>query len=224
MSIFKRLSATFTSRMDNMVSQIENHDAVVDVAIKESRHATAKAKVRLARVRHDGEQLRRKIAELRTAERQWTHRARELAEQDEERAIECLRRHKACEQQLAQFEPALKQHDALEARLSQDIGSAERKLSKMNQQQNLMRTRQSAAQALNAISTMDESVALDVADAFERWEVNVTESELEVGTVDSVDLLEREFMDSEEKDALHSELTALMADGDGNANKEKGND
>jgi len=224
MSIFKRLSATFTSRMDNMVSQIENHDAVVDVAIKESRHATAKAKVRLARVRHDGEQLRRKITELRTAERQWTHRARDLAQEDESRAIDCLRRRKVCEQQLLQFEGALKQHDALEARLSQDIGSAEQKLGKMSQQQNLMRTRQSAAQALNAISNLDESVALDVTDAFERWEVKVTESELEVGTVDSVDMLEREFMDVEEKDALHSELKALMANGGDNAKQEHGHD
>ena len=45
MSIFKRLTATFSSRVDQMVSQIENHDAVVEVAIKESRQATAKAKV-----------------------------------------------------------------------------------------------------------------------------------------------------------------------------------
>ncbi|WP_455203104.1 PspA/IM30 family protein [Kaarinaea lacus] len=211
MSIIKRLSATFSSRVDQMVSQIENHDAVVEVAIKESRSATAKAKVRLARVRRDGAQLKQKMSQLQCEVKQWTNRARDIAAKDEGRAIECLRRRKICQQQLVQIEKPLAQHEALEQRLSQDISAAEHKLSEMNQQRNLMRTRQSAAEALNSISNMDESVAIDVADAFERWEIKVTESEMEVGTVDTVDLLEREFLDEEDQQALHAELQQLMA-------------
>lgn len=212
MSIFKRLTATFTSRVDQMVSQIENHDAVVEVAIKESRQATARAKVRLARVQRDGELLRNKITQLRKDETLWTNRAREIASKDEERALECVRRRKLCQQQLEQYGQALKKHEAMEQRLGQDIHAAERKLADMNQQRNLMRTRQSATEALNAISGMDESVALDVAEAFERWEIKVTESELEVGTVDSMDLVEREFLDTEDKHALQAELRQLLAE------------
>ncbi|WP_455211121.1 PspA/IM30 family protein [Kaarinaea lacus] len=212
MSIFKRLSATFSSRVDQMVSQIENHDAVVEVAIKESRQATAKAKVRLARVQRDGEVLRSKIAQLQKDETLWTNRAREVAHKDQERALECVRRRKICQKQLEQYEHALKKHEALEQKLAQDIHAAERKLAEMNQQRNLMRTRQSAAEALNSISGVDETVALDVAEAFERWEVKVTESELEVGSIDSVDLLEREFMQAEDKQALQAELEDLLAE------------
>jgi len=212
MSIFKRLTATFSSRVDQMVSQIENHDAVVEVAIKESRQATAKAKVRLARVQRDGELLRSKISQLQKDETLWTSRAREVAHKDQERALECMRRRKLCQKQLEQYEQALKKHEALEQKLAQDIHSAERKLTEMSQQRNLMRTRQSAAEALNSISGVDESVALDVAQAFERWEVKVTESELEVGSIDSVDLLEREFMQIEDKQALQAELEELLAE------------
>jgi phage shock protein A len=216
MSIFKRLTATFSSRVDQMVSQIENHDAVVEVAIRESRQATAKAKVRLTRVRRDGEQLREKIAQLNKEEKLWTNRAREVAQQDEDKALECLRRRKLCQQQLAQLDKAILRHEELEQRLVQDIKAAEHKLAEMNQQRNLMRTRQSAAEALNSISGMDESVALDVADAFERWEVKVTEAELEVGAGgamdDSYDLLERKFLDGEEKAGLQAELQQLLAE------------
>jgi phage shock protein A len=212
MSIFKRLTATFTSRVDQMVGQVENHDAVVEVAIKESRQATAKAKVRLARVQRDGELLRNKINQLQNDATLWTDRAREMAPKDEGKALECVRRRKLCQKQLEQYAQALKKHEALEQRLAQDIHAAERKLGEMNQQRNLMRTRQSAAQALNSISGVDESVALDVAEAFERWEVKVTESELEVGTVDSMDLLEREFLESEDKHALQAELQQLLAE------------
>ena len=211
MSIFKRLTATFSSRVDQMVSQIENHDAVVEVAIKESRQATAKAKVRLARVQRDGEVLRSKITQLQKDETLWTNRAREVAHKDQERALECVRRRKICQKQFEQYEHALKKHEALEQKLAQDIHAAEHKLAEMNQQRNLMRTRQSAAEALNSISGVDETVALDVAEAFERWEVKVTESELEVGSIDSVDLLEREFMQAEDKQALQAELEELLA-------------
>jgi phage shock protein A len=212
MSIFKRISATFSSRVDQMVSQIENHDAVVEVAIKESRQATAKAKVRLARVQRDGELLRNKINQLQNDEMLWTNRAREIAHKNEDKALECVRRRKLCQKQLEQYTQALKKHEALEQRLAQDIHAAERKLAEMNQQRNLMRTRQSAAQALNSISGVDETVALDVAEAFERWEVKVTESELEVGTVDSMDLLEREFLEAEDKQTLQAELEQLLAE------------
>ena len=188
MSIFKRLTATFSSRVDHMVSHIENHDAVVEVAIKESRQATARAKVRLARVQRDGELLRSKISQLQSDEALWTNRARDVAHKDQDRALECVRRRKLCQKQLEQYQQAFIKHEALEQKLAQDIHAAERKLTEMSQQRNLMRTRQSAAEALNSICGVDESVALDVAEAFERWEVKVTESELEVGSVDSVDL------------------------------------
>ena len=216
MSIFKRLTATFSSRVDQMVTQIENHDAVVEVAIRESRQATAKAKVRLSRVQRDGEQLRTKISQLQKEEQLWTSRAREVAQQDEGRALECLRRRKLCQQHLAQLEKALKQHEGLEQRLVQDIKAAEHKLAELSQQRNLMRTRQSAAEALNSISGLDENVALDVAGAFERWEIKVTEAELEVGTGysvgDSYDLLDREFLDAEDKAGLQAELQQLLAE------------
>jgi phage shock protein A len=212
MSIFKRLTATFSSRVDQMVSQIENHDAVVEVAIKESRQATAKAKVRLARVQRDGELLRSKISQLQKDETLWTNRAREVAHKDQDQALECVRRRKLCQKQLEQYTQALKKHEALEQKIAQDIHAAERKLTEMSQQRNLMRTRQSAAEALNSISGVEESVALDVAEAFERWEVKVTESELEMGSVDSVDLLEREFLQAEDKQVLQAELEELLAE------------
>ncbi|MGD8594679.1 MAG: PspA/IM30 family protein [Gammaproteobacteria bacterium] len=212
MSIFKRLTATFSSRVDHMVSQIENHDAVVEVAIKESRQATARAKVRLARVQRDGELLRSKISQLQSDEALWTNRARDVAHKDQDRALECVRRRKLCQKQLEQYQQAFIKHEALEQKLAQDIHAAERKLTEMSQQRNLMRTRQSAAEALNSICGVDESVALDVAEAFERWEVKVTESELEVGSVDSVDLLEREFLQTEDKKALQAELEELLAE------------
>ena len=108
MSVFKRLSATFSSRIDHLVGQIENHDAVVEAAIRDARQAVAKSKVRLSRLKADGIRLRRKRAELLQAESQWTQRAKDSATQDENRALECLRRRQDCQQQITELDKALR--------------------------------------------------------------------------------------------------------------------
>ena len=212
MSVFKRLSATFSSRIDHLVGQIENHDAVVEAAIRDARQAVAKSKVRLSRLKADGIRLRRKRAELLQAESQWTQRAKDSATQDENRALECLRRRQDCQQQITELDKALGQHAQLEARLTQDIQQAEARVGEMAQQRNLMRTRQSAAEALNTIANIDDATANDVAAAFERWEVQVTEAELEAGNLDYGDSLEQEYLDNEQREDLRKQLKALLND------------
>jgi len=212
MSVFKRLTATLSAQIDHMVSQIENHDAVIEAAMGDARQAAARAKVRLARVRRDGAGLKHKIATLEQAEQQWTQRAKACAGEDEERALACLQRRRESQQQIATLRSALREHDALEERLDRDICTAEKRLAEMSQQRNLMRTRQSAAEALRSLSSLDADVALDVSDAFERWEVKVTEAELSVGTGELSDPVEREFVAAEDKASLRAELQSLLSD------------
>jgi phage shock protein A len=212
MSIFKRLRTTISASVDQMVGDIENHDAVVDMSIKEARQAVARSKVRLAKLKIDGAKLKRRYAELSNAETQWTQRAKNNAEKDENKAIECLRRRNECQQHIAELAETINRHDSLQARLTGDIRTAEQKIAEMMQQRNYMRTRQSAAEALNYISDLDENMVNDTCGAFERWEVKVTESELEAGITDLTleDSLEREFINSEERDSLKAELASLM--------------
>ncbi|KPK40817.1 MAG: hypothetical protein AMJ69_01010 [Gammaproteobacteria bacterium SG8_47] len=212
MSILKRLSATISAQVDHMVSQIENHDAVIEAAIRDARQAAARAKVRLARVKRDGAGLKHKIASLQQAEKQWTDRARSCAATDEDKALACMQRRRECQRQMTVLQQALREHASLEERLDRDIRTAESRLSEMAQQRNLMRTRQSAAEALRSISSLDEDVAIDVNEAFERWEINVTEAELAAGSTELTDGIEREFLDVEDKATLRAELDALLND------------
>ncbi len=210
MSKLKRLSATLFTRIDHMVSQVENHDAVIESAVRDIRQAAARARVRLARVQRDGDKLRERLSELKTGESAWTRRARSKADEEEETAIECLRRRRECQLQARDVAKTLENHRQLEERLTRDIRTAEERLCRMSQQRNLMRTRQSAAEALNAITDVDTCTTPDVEDAFERWEVQVTEAELMTGSADPEDPLERTYIDSEESESLHDELQTLL--------------
>ncbi len=213
MHFFKRISATLFSRVDQVITQMENHDAVIEAAILDTRQAAARAKVRLARVRSDGDGLRARLKGLRREGESWAERARSTAPADEDGAIECLRRRKRRLRQAEEVEKAVGRHREMEEKLSRDIQVADERLAKMSQQRNLMRTRQSAAEALGSLAEADNSLNDGVEDAFERWEISVTEAEMTGQVPLDDDPLEREYLAAEEKEALRGELNALMNKG-----------
>ena len=60
MHAFRRWTAGLVSRVDWMVSQVENHEALAESAIRDVQRAAARARVQLGRVRQDGSTLRRR--------------------------------------------------------------------------------------------------------------------------------------------------------------------
>lgn len=212
MSLFKRITTTISARVDQLVGEIENHDAVIEAAIKDARQATAKAKVRLQRLIQERQKLESRIKELTEKEAGWTERAKHSAGQDEDKALACLRRRRECQRQIAELSAAVTKQREAEEKISTDVRQAETRINEMNQKRSLMRTRESAAEALANFSRLDEVQSINVDDTFDRWEIRITEAETRTGANlnnDALDSLEREFVDAEERESLRSELAAL---------------
>ena len=47
MKLIKRLSTSITATLDSAVGQLENHDAIVEASIKQTRQSVAKTKARI---------------------------------------------------------------------------------------------------------------------------------------------------------------------------------
>ncbi len=92
MNIFRRITATVSGSIEQAATQLENHDAIVEVALRQTRAAAAKAKVRLTRVQRDGKRLADKLAEHERMISVWETRARKVADSDEAKALECISR------------------------------------------------------------------------------------------------------------------------------------
>jgi phage shock protein A len=210
MHIFRRLTASFASGIDRAVTAIENHDAVVQASIHDVRRALAQTKGRLTRGRTDGKRLQARVDDLRLSEAKWTERARGRADADEATALECLRRRRECQAQIRDLEQSKAQHAAVEAKLVASLDKIEHRLSELTRQRNLMRTRQAAAEALQATRSIDDACYLvDVDDSLERWEVQITEAELSAELADTTDELEQGFLDEEQRAELRAELMDL---------------
>lgn len=210
MQRWKQWTTSLVSRVDWMVSQVENHEAVAKSAIRDVRRAAARARVQLTRVRADGEELARNHAEQREAERLWRERARECGDADEAKALECLRRARRAGRRREELARRQEEHGRVESQLAKDVGVIEERLTHLHERHNLLRTRESRAHALATVRDASELGDGDVGDLFERWETQVLEREYEGRcSAPESDTLEDEFLEEEEESELRAELEQL---------------
>ena len=201
---------TLAAQVDSIVGRIENHEAVAESALRAAGRAAARAKVRLARVRRDGEALRERLDAARESEVRWRERAAGLAERDRDSALECLRRRRAAEREVASLERRVAEHGRTERALQSDVAAVEDRLSGMRERHHVLATRESRAVA---VSGADEA---DAGEVFERWELALAEREVYAGSlVDAPDAFESELDREEEDAALRAELASLVAAGEG---------
>ena len=86
----------------------------------------------------------------------------------------------------------------------------EEQLQALLEKRNLMRTRQSRAEAVKTIQGSTESFSSDLDDIFERWETRVTEKEIAGSCCVETDSFEEDFASEEEEMLLKSELSELL--------------
>ena len=212
MSLIRRISATLTSSVDRAVSKVENHDAIVNAALRDTQKAAARSRVRLERVRKDGLALKNRYESLQLAQSRWTERARSIAASDETKALECLRRRKECDTQLRNLKDSIEKHDELEGRIAEQVKKIETRIGEVSHQRNMMRSRQSVAEAMRAIHNIEGVSYGQVEDTFDRWEINLGETEILMGANTLSDPLDTEFLAEEDTEALRAELDELIND------------
>lgn len=210
MKTIKRWTSGIFSRVDWAVSQIENQEALINSALKESRESVAKAKVQMRRVTQDGETLRRRLQNEKQNVTRWRERAAKVAKTDEASAIDCLRRSKQAERLCEQLHDRIRNHEQVESQLAKDVGILEERLSGLMEKRNLMRTRQSRAEALTNLQDGCVGVSDEVDEIFDRWDICITEKELAGECVLSSDPLEESFSNAETEAELHAELQELL--------------
>jgi phage shock protein A len=208
MARIKRWTHGFVASIDNMIVQVENHEALATSALKDLEQGVARSKVQLMRVERDGRSMRQALDEEREACVRWRDRARR--EENEARALECLRRHKRSTSRVTELTHNVAEHDRIEQQLKRDVQTLERRLVELRQQRNTIRTRQSRADAFSIASGQQDLENGEIGQIFERWETRVAESEVTSGClVASVDSLDEELLDAEEAASLKLELAAL---------------
>lgn len=207
MNLIKRLTTSVTATIEGAVGQLENHDAIVEANIKQTRQAVAKTQARLATLRQQQNAFE---SQLRLAEEQisvWEDRARNLASEDESKALQCLERRNQNETETKRLRQSVRQQETLIASVTANLNTLKTKHDEMTQRHNLMKSRQAVADVNKVASNSGQTQQLD--ETFERWESVVLETELAVSDACCADPLESQFAQQEDKAKLQDQLKAL---------------
>ncbi len=206
----KRWALSVTGWVDHVLAQVENHEATVTAAIGRVRQSAARARVQLKRVERDQRALRDALVREEEAVEAWRRRAKAAAE--EEKAIECLRRHNASKRRAAVLQHRLADHERAHKELSEGVRVLNERLRELGERKNLMRTRQSRAEAVHGMASTSGPI-VELEDVFERWEARVGEIEIASELADPVDAFEADIEAEEETEDLRAELEELRNEG-----------
>ena len=209
MNRVKRWSMSVSSWVDGVLAQVENHEASVDAAIVRVRKSIARARVQLRRVERDHHTLKDTKGSEEEAAVAWRRRARNA--EDENAALECLRRAKIAERRTSELEHRVAEHERIHKELNVGVRQLNGRLRELIERRNLMRTRASRAEAVHGMANVSGPIG-DVDDLFDRWETRVSELEISADCDNYVDSFEADFDTIEETAALREELRELRGD------------
>ena len=207
MRMFKRWVSCLTTNFDWVITQVENHEALVDGAIREMQGAGQKARVQLARVQKDGELMRERLVQLKQQEQIWTERALRISTEDDDKALECVRRRRVIQQEISQLDKQASEHLKLETQLHADLKKLTLRIDELKRKKNAYTARQYRADAIRAGNTEDITLITEIGDIFERWDSRIIECETIAAPAE--DKFEIDLKNEEEQVALRLELAEL---------------
>jgi phage shock protein A len=112
--------------------------------------------------------------------------------------------------QLQNLELSIEKHEELESRIAEQVKKIEVRIGEVAQQRNMMRSRQSVAEAMRTINNVEGVSYGEIEDTFDRWEINLGETEILMGANSPSDPLDSAFLAEEDTAELRAELSVLL--------------
>lgn len=219
MNTLKRLSATLLATVDRTVNSMEDHEAVISAAIRDSRKATARARFKLEKLKADNTRLKDRINTLQQQHDKWQERAISLNSVNREDALNCIARGKRCAEQIESLSTMLEQQQKLEQQSINTVRRLSEKSDSLNSKRTQLSSRAAAAEATRVINRLEGEDGIEIDDTLGRWEQSVYETEAVFGMGEGAvrmdtlgDELDERLSDGEEQQDLSDELDALVAD------------
>lgn len=202
--------ARLGARIDRWISQLENHEAVVESWIRDMESAIARAEGQLRQLRTTSHALRTQMQHAERAAAEWRDQARLSATSDERHSLDFLRHARRADAKASSFRAPLEDHERAETRLARDIELMKKALDTLRTRHALMLTRQLRAEGMDGLRSDGEELKV-AQDVFARWDLHLTELERTAGRMDAADEWVQDIQSIEEEISLRAELAQLVA-------------
>lgn len=202
----KRIFFTLKAQLDHIADDIENHEAVAEVAIKELETYQTKVRMHRHRLQQMVGEFETRQAELRKEADLWTARAVKSKGQDEIKALECVRRMLQAQRQAKEIDPQLAKTRQQVDQLSQDLADIQAQLQALATQKEVLAARQNRIQIQAGLRPGDANPTAGAQAVFKRWEQSVVGAELS----GSLPAVKDDFADAFVQEESELELKMLL--------------
>lgn len=213
MNSIKRLFVSIKGQIDHVADEFENHEALAGVAIKDLQEMTKKTKLHLFRVSKMTEHYQKQLQEQQEQAALWSERAIKSKQDDEQKALQCVKRLRQAQQQISLFEQQYRQSKAQEEKINTDLNKIQDQLHIIKNKKEILAARQNRSNA-QGIFQDSSSPLQEVDNLFERWEGSVVSSESDqpnLSEFSDTDSFANTFEMDEDKLELSMMLDELIA-------------
>lgn len=210
MNSLKRLFITLKTQLDYVADEVENHQALAEVAIKDLEAHRRKARIHQHRLQGMVEQFESQLGELHKEVETWSARAVKTKQQDEQRALQCVKCMLQTQQRIKLIEPQLKASQQQYRQLQEDLLAIDAQLRALHTQKEVLSARQNRVQ-LQAATMSNANPTQEALTIFKRWEESVVGWEFTSLEKDSKDSFTESFEQEENELALKALLTELVS-------------
>ncbi|MGR9053088.1 MAG: PspA/IM30 family protein [Gammaproteobacteria bacterium] len=179
MNNIKRLFVSIKSHIDHVADEFENHEALAGAAIDDLRETARKTRLHLHRVGKMSELYRKQLETQREQARLWSERAVKSKQEDEQKALQCVRRLRQAQRQIASLEQQCRESTAQEAKIRDDLNAIQEQLLVLENKKEILAARQNRIGIRDALPSSRGSTLQDAHGIFERWEGSVVSAEFD---------------------------------------------
>lgn len=223
MSRIKRTLTSLFFKVDQVVGEIENHDALIQAAIREQQGKLAAARFECNRIAKRSKQLDDEIQALEKKKAQWEQRAiNESLEASSdnstlnkrERALACIQQAEGLSEQISRRKEMASQYRAAAEKMMTEIKNGAEDLEELKQKHQFMKARQVTADALGRFGDIGSSRLESMETSFDRWEVKIGQTEffpeIDLVAYDTQDL-EKVYATKENEARLEERLSEILS-------------
>lgn len=225
MNNLKRIFVSIKSQVDQVADEFENHEALAGAAIQDLQAIGSKTRLHLHKVSKLSVQYQQQLDQQQELARLWSERAIKAREEDEQKALQCVKRLRQTQQQIKMLEKQCEQSTAQELKIRNDLNSISEQLQVLKNKKEILAARQNRASIQDSLNNTKGNPVQEVNNIFERWEGTVVSSEFEVPDHElDTDNFANEFEQEEDDLALKMMLDELSAPKKASENNHEGDD
>jgi len=180
MNNLKRIFVSIKSQIDHVADEFENHEALAGVAIEDLQAIASRTRLHLHRVSKMSEQYQQQLQEQQEQARLWSERAIKIRQEDEQKALQCVKRLRQVQHQIKSLEQQYQESTAQEEKIRTDLALIQEQLQSLKNKKEILAARQNRASIQETLGDSHDGSLQDVQNVFQRWEGSVVSSEFDI--------------------------------------------